>query len=285
MLFSTKFGVLEEVRSMNNKWSVGWIVGLAAWVPVWGAEELPVLSAEVSLPVRSAYVWRGQVINDEAVFQPELSVEKYGVGLGLWLNDNLTDNVGEAGDVDEADWTVYYTRDCGPVNATVGMTEYAYPHQSEPLLIDPEIGVISGGGSVPSTREVFVELTAAESIEWVCVPVLSLNYDFGQVDGLYGSLGVNTAIDLPGEGVSLEMAASLGLGFADYNAYYFGVDTTALNDLTAGVAAPIQLTEEIVLKPGIEYTVLVDDEIRDAADEEYGHCETWVFALALEGSF
>jgi hypothetical protein len=270
---------------MNQKWIMVLIVGLAAGVSAWGVEEETVLSAEVSFPVSSDYVWRGQVINDEAVFQPEFSVEAYGVGVGLWLNDNLTDNVGDAGDVDETDWTVYYTHDLGPINATVGITEYDFPNQSEPVLVDPEIGVISGGGDVPSTRELFVELTIAESLEWACVPVLSLNYDFDQADGFYGSLGTGYAVDLPGEKAGLELATSLGLGSPDYNDYYFGVDTTALNDLAVGVALSIQLTEEIALKPGIDYTVLVDEDIRDAADELYGHREEWVYSLAFEGSF
>lgn len=270
-----------------NTWKIGWAVGLAMGFcgAAWSAEEESEFSVEVSLPVRSAYVWRGQVVNDEAVFQPEVSAEMYGIGVGLWLNQNLTDNVGSAGEWDEVDGTLYYTRDLGPVNTTVGFTEYTYPHQSEEVWIVSPAGEWMRRRDVPSSREVFLELTAAESLEWVCVPLLSLNYDFGEADGFYGSLGAGYSADLFGEKAGLEADVTLGLGSEDYNEYYFGVDTLALNDLTVGVAVPIQLTEALVFKPRVEFAALLDDQIRAAGEDWYGDDQEWIFALALEGSF
>lgn len=257
-----------------------WAAGVGA---VCGAAEEEALSAEIDLPIRSAYVWRGQVLNDEAVFQPELALEKYGVGVGVWLNQNLTDATDRAGEWDEVDLTLYYTRDLGPINLTAGITEYLFPNQSKPLLVDPEAGLVSGGGALPSTREIFLALTPAESLEWGVQPTLTVNADLGEVEGGYAALALAHGRELGG--VEVEGTASLGVADADYNAFYFGVDETAMNDLTVGLTVAQGLNAVWTLSGGVEYTVLCDGAIRDAADELYGHRDAWIFSGGLSGSF
>ena len=37
----------------------------------------------------SSHVWRGQVQNNDFVFQPQVTVEQYGVSLNVWANYDM----------------------------------------------------------------------------------------------------------------------------------------------------------------------------------------------------
>ena len=65
-------------------------------------------SAEAALV--SAHVWRGQVLNNDFVIQPQLTASQYGVSLNIWGNYDLGKNyLGVQGDLSEVDVTLAYT--------------------------------------------------------------------------------------------------------------------------------------------------------------------------------
>ncbi|MGD9612643.1 MAG: TorF family putative porin, partial [Kiritimatiellia bacterium] len=113
--------------------------------------------ANVYADVMSAYVYRGVVGNDEAVFQPGLDVAgPLGLSYSLWANMNLTDNesawypdtLGKWGEVDLGlSWTAPLE---GPVSLTVGATYFMYPQDSSEVLADEETGepLVDADGNV-----------------------------------------------------------------------------------------------------------------------------------------
>jgi len=134
--------------------------------------------AEVYAEVLSAYVYRGAVGNDEAVFQPGLDVTgPFGLGFSLWSSMNLTDNespwypdtAGKWGELNLGlNWTLPLE---GPVSVTVGGTYFVYPQDASEIVTDEETGemVLDDDGLALVTDapaddgyEVYVELAAED---------------------------------------------------------------------------------------------------------------------------
>lgn len=222
---------------------------------------LQAAEATLDLPVNSAYVWRGQVLNDEAVLQPSLSVSaENGLSFSTWANWNLTDSLGEnaENEFNEVDITVSYDIPVEVVDVSVGIADYEYPNQTVAAADET-----SSAFALPSTREAFVTVGKEDLI---LSPSLGVYYDFGQVNSFYYLVGVSQGYDVSEE---LSLTASLSLGAADseYNKYYFGVESSRLNDGNAKLAASYAFNESISLNAYAMYTYLVDSAIRDAAKD------------------
>lgn len=219
------------------------------------------IAAETSLdlPVNSAYVWRGQVLNNEAVFQPSLTVSaENGLSFNTWANWNLTDSLGEnaENEFNEVDLTVSYDVPVEIVDVTVGAAEYTYPNQTTE---DTE----GTAFALPSTREAFVSVGKED---FPLSPSASLYYDFGAVDAFYGVLAICQSFEATKE-LSFDVTLSVGAADSDYNTYYFGVDDAALNDGNAKLGATYAFNDSITISAYAMYTYLLDSSIRDAAKE------------------
>ncbi len=205
--------------------------------------------AGVDLPILSAYVWRGQMLNDEAVIQPALNVEKDGFGVNVWANYDATDRGETHADFSEVDLTVSYGGQWGAMEYGVGVIEYLFPNTD-----------------VSSTREVYGSLSLPDAS--LAVPTLSVYRDVEEADGFYASLALSKEIAL-GDTTTLELIASIGAADEDYNAFYFGVDDAALNDVTTGAKVSFALSKTVTLTPGIQYAWLPDSDIRAGAKALY----------------
>lgn len=221
------------------------------------AAEEPAVSVNADLPVLSAYVWRGQVLNDEAVFQPALNLSKGGFGLNVWGNYNLTDAVADAGECSEIDLTASYGGKVGPLQYGLGVIEYSFPNQT----------LVSGSNSVayPGTREVYVSLSLPDL---PVVPSLSVYRDIDEGECFYGSIGLGYSREIMAK-TTLGLTASLGMGDSDYDRFYFGVDKAKIGDANVGATLTYEVTPNLTLVPGIQYTWLPDDDIREAAGAVY----------------
>jgi hypothetical protein len=114
-------------------------------------------SAEAALV--SSHVWRGQVLNNDFVIQPQLTASQYGVSLNIWGNYDLGKNwLGVQGDLSEVDITLAYTLpiDVNDIALDVGIIGYSYPANGD--FIDP-VGInkkstteLYAGGAVPDQR-------------------------------------------------------------------------------------------------------------------------------------
>jgi hypothetical protein len=143
------------------------------------ADEVEV-SADAS--VLSAYVWRGQVIEDEVVFQPAATVGWKGLELNYWEHYSIDNE-----EWPEQDITASYTYGL----LTAGIVNYNFRN----------------AGDVDDTQEAFVGLTYEDTL---VVPTLTVYRDLGDADGWYGNLSLAHSFCLcdNGELGTLDVAVS-----------------------------------------------------------------------------
>jgi hypothetical protein len=237
------------------------VVPLAlAQAPAAAAEESGGVEASLDLSVLSSYVWRGQVLNDEGVLQPSLTVSEWGFTFNYWGNMNLTDEItGDAHEFSEHDLSVEYGAKCPVTGADVaiGIVNYDFPNQA--------VAGESFDALVRNTHEVYAK---AAFNEVLLAPALAVYYDINEADGFYGSLGVSHSFELC-SAASADIAFSAGMADSDYNLYYWGVDDSALNDGNVSLSLPWTINDTWTITPIITYTWLWDSDIEDAAEQVY----------------
>ena len=254
--------------------------GLLAGMVCWGignarAEEATPVAASLDVPVLSAYVWRGQVLNDEAVVQPGLTVSKNGFALNAWSSYNAAGSY--SGDNEkkfsEVDLTGSYTHSLGPASVGVGLIQYLFPNQT--------LSTENGDVAYPETSEAFATIGLPEI---PLAPTLTVYRDLDTIEGVYAVLGVSQSFGLS-EQVSAVASASVGAGDKDYNLGYFGEDKSALNDVNFGLALPIAVRDNLTIKPAASYVFLPDSSISDAAKSVYGDDNQFVASVTASYTF
>lgn len=213
-------------------------------------------AAEVSLglPIVSSYVWRGQELNKEAVFQPSLSVPLgYNIGFNFWGNMDLTNINKRSGEFTEIDLTLDYSKSFGPLTADVGIISYMFPG----------VAAVGAPGPASSTHELFLSLSA----DVIASPSLAVYSDVDEIKGSYFLLGLSHSFDIKaGPLNSLDLSASAGYGSASYNRGYFGLDKAAPVDLVLGLSLPFTFGT-VGLTPAVSYSYLLDNEISTSLDK------------------
>lgn len=212
------------------------------------------ISADVGL--FSAYVWRGQVLNDRAVVQPSVTAAKGPFSLNVWGNLNLVGD--DQQDTTELDYTAAYTLplNTDDVTVDVGMIFYTFP---------------GDGNTAEETEELFVTATLNNIL---LTPVASLYYDFDEAEGFYGNLAISQGVEIS-DAMSAEIGGSIGYGSQNYNKYYFGNDDAegSLNDYNVYVSADYALSEKLSVGALLQYTMLdgsVDNSGYEANDLLWG---------------
>jgi hypothetical protein len=205
--------------------------------------------------VFSKYIWRGQNVVDDWVLQPGASVGYKGLTGSIWGNMDLTGEVVGEGSLTETDLTLDYSNNIPGLDSlgySVGAIYYSFLNTN----------------SHP-TAEVYGGLTASVPLS----PGVRWYYDFDQIKGSYVQFSLGHTIEkIRTWGRSdechcdVQLGASLGLGTAEYNEGYFGVDQTALNDLTLTAGLPICFGK-LTIKPSVGYSMMVDKDIRAATDK------------------
>ena len=260
------------------------VTALTAAAGVARAEDAKV-TGEFDLPVLSAYVWRGQSLNDQPVAQPSLTVSKYGFSLNTWANYNFSQAYNSHGndnkqDFSELDLTASYATQVGSTNCPIalggGIIQYVFPNQTQMLSTN---GL---GHAQPGTREVYLSVGLPSVI---LAPTLQVNYDFDAANGFYANLGVSQSFELLKDKASLVASASLGAGSTKYNELYFGVDKNTFEDAVLGLALPITLPGGWTLKPAVQYIFMPDSTLGDAAAATYGHKDLVVGSLMASYTF
>ena len=99
---------------------------LVGAVPAFGQEERP--SADLSVSLLSAYIWRGQQLSKNSlVIQPSATFSYKGFSANIWANydTDLYDDIKALDNLTETDYTLSYEHDFGLVSASVGYIYYA----------------------------------------------------------------------------------------------------------------------------------------------------------------
>lgn len=258
----------------NRKWN--WMSVVCAAACMAGAG--PAMGgAAVDVPLLSSYVWRGQVLNKEAVLQPGLTADAYGFSVNAWSSMDLTDQNGSKSEFTEFDWTLSYSYALDMVELGAGVVAYTFPGVT--VESEAEDGTVTGEAAAGTT-----EIFASVGVDVLLAPALTVYYDVDEIEGLYAVASVGHSFELM-EKVGLDLSASLGFGDKDYNNGYFGHDKSALNDLVLGAALPITITEEISLTPSISYMMLPDSDLGDAAEAAFGEKDSVYGGVTLSCAF
>ncbi|OGV68136.1 MAG: hypothetical protein A2283_04560 [Lentisphaerae bacterium RIFOXYA12_FULL_48_11] len=232
------------------------------------ANDTPVSSAYIQLPVVSAYNWRGQIIDDLPVVQPYMSITHRGFTVSAWGNFSLDDKYTGKHDFSEIDLTASYLIPVSFAEISVGIIDYLPTVQADWEL-----------------HEMF--LTAKYPNDWI-IPRVEAYRSFNDYVGYYLLAGLSRQFELSKK---LALAADFysGFGSSKWNIYSFGVDGDRMNDGAVSLALKYQLGSALYVTPSIKYAWLWDSKIQTGADETLpaasSDSDMLIGCLSMEYSF
>lgn len=232
------------------------------------------VSFEVTNDFYSKYIWRGQSINEDYVYQGGASFTYAGLTGGVWGDLDLTDIGENEGEFTEVDYYLDYSGDVPGIEGlgfSVGVINYHFP------------------SVVGDTTEVYWGF----GLDAPLSPSVTVYHDVDVVDGTYISFGLSHSIasifeiapDVP---VGMEMGASVGWGSKKYNEVYWSsddqeIDSSGLNDLALSVSFPVEIAEW-TFAPSLNYVTLLDNEVRGSNNFASGS-DYFFTGLSLSKSF
>ena len=249
------------------KWKVLWWVTIVLGAVTPGLAEEEENSAKddgvevgVTADFFSKYMWRGQNVLNDWVFQPGASVGYKGLTGSIWSNLDLTGETVGAGQMTETDLTLDYTNNVPGLDVlefSVGTIYYSYLNTHA----HPTAEVYGGLG---------LGVPLSPAVRWF--------YDFDLIEGSYLQFSLGHTIEKFHQWrddcyCSLELGASVGYGTDGYNNGYFEVDQGAWNDLTLTAGVPICLGK-FTIKPSLGYSMMIDEGIR-SSEAVAGHADNF----------
>ena len=244
------------------------------------------LEGEGGVELTSSYVWRGEVVNDEACFQPCI---EFGLGdalLRLW-----------------GTWDLRNTSNSSARTRMDATLAYDFVSENKDYILRPAlIAYVYNDDYRGRARDTFeIALLYFWRIPYadgrLLVPQASLYYDFSDIEGVYAALGLRHAAELVKDKMDLEIRANVGWGDRKYVEATFSLpkherdeenrtytaDKSAFLDFTVAISLPMIINERFTLTPGLKYMHLLDSGIRSALDD-YG-LETDNFGGSLTAGY
>jgi hypothetical protein len=225
------------------------------------------------------YIWRGQNLSDDPVFQPDFSGSYEGFTAGIWGNLETTNINRNSGEFTEIDYYIDYSVNVQGVDNlgySIGMITYEFP-------ID---------GSADNTTELY----AGVSLDVLANPAVTFYRDVDEVKGgTYISLGLGhsfeNVFDLAGDTpVGVDIGAILGWGNTTYNKSYWGAKPNGtkiggeMNDLVLTVGFPFELAG-LSFTASASYVTLVGDDIRKIDTYGRGRDDSLVAGIGFSVGF
>jgi hypothetical protein len=221
----------------------------------------------------SKYVWRGQLLNDDYVFQPSISANYKGWTATIWGNNNLTsygasDNSGEFTEYDLAlDYSNKFSED-SKIGYSIGTIHYHFPSLS-----------------YSDTTEIYWGLNFDVPFN----PAFKVYHGLGNENGTYANFSIGHTYEKFATFAkdcycNFQWGASIGWANSTYNVDYWGVDDSRLNDLTLTAAFPMCLPGGWTFKPSINYVTIIDGTLRNA--DTYSKSSDYFFTgLSISKNF
>lgn len=208
------------------------------------------VSLEITADLFSKYVWRGQNLVDDWVFQPGFSIGYAGLTGCIWGSLDLTDENGLKGNFTEIDYSLDYSGSIPGVNVlgySVGVIYYDFPHTS-----------------IDGTTELYWGFSA----DVLLSPSVTVYHDVDEADGIYISASIGHSIEKvaelgSGSAIGLEVGASIGWGNGSYNEFYWGTAGSELNDLVLSASLPIEVSSWTIT-PSVNYVRLLGSDVRNS---------------------
>jgi hypothetical protein len=216
------------------------------------------------------YIWRGQNLVNESVFQPGISAAAGPLSVSIWGDLELTDKTDHEHEFTEFDYTLDYTNTFPGfegLNYSIGTIYYDFPNTD-----------------VPNTTELYWGF----SLDWPVSPSVTVYHDLDEADGTYISTGLSYSIEKITElnenvPVGLNIGANLGWGSSNYNKYYWGMKGSNANDLSLSLSLPVEVAGWTVT-PSVNYVTLLSSDIRKA-DTYSKNSDYLFFGIGLSKSF
>ncbi|MBN2376382.1 MAG: hypothetical protein JXD22_08270 [Sedimentisphaerales bacterium] len=234
------------------------------------AENENAVGFELTTDFFGKYIWRGQNLSDDPVFQPGLNISYGNMSAGVWGNMDLSNINGNSGDFSEMDYSFDYSSNIPGIEVvgySVGVIYYDFP-----------------GTKVKDSTEIYWGL----SLDVPLSPSVTVYHDVDEAEGTYVSLALGHSFEKiielgPEMPIGMEIGTSLGWGSGSYNKYYWGTDQSKMQDLVFSVSFPMEIVGFSV-SPSLNYIMLVSDDIR--ATDAYGTASDFFFAgVSLSKSF
>ena len=245
--------------------------------------------ALVYADILSAYVYNGQVGNDEAVFQPGLDVTgPLGFGYSFWANMDMTDSArswapNSAGDWSELDQGLNWTCPVeGPVSLTLGGIYYAYP-QNTSSLIEAEDGTFSASKHpADGAYETFVKVKADDL---PLTPAVKFCHDLGNQDDWIALFSIGHSFSLM-DSLSLDLTGTLSYSGEYYVETNYSSDAgSAFTHAQLDAVLNYALTEKAAVGLKGSYSSILDGDVRDDIDETDFYPETDIFFGGVTASY
>ncbi len=222
---------------------------------------------EITADYFGKYIWRGQNLSDDPVFQPSLNISYGNLTASIWGNLDTTNINDRSSDFSELDYSLDYSGDLPGfkgIGYSVGLIYYDFP------------GAAADGTTVPDTTEVYWGL----SFDLPASPSITVYHDVDEAEGTYISLGTGYSVEkireiTPEIPVGMELGLSLGWGSGSYNKYYWGTGQSKMNDLVLSASFPTELADW-TLAPSLHYVTLLSNDLRDT--DAYGTDSDFFFA-------
>ncbi len=232
-----------------------------------GGSDASEVQVSVETALVSSHVWRGQVRNNDFVFQPQVTIAQYGVSLNLWANYDLGENyLGVQGDMSEYNFSLAYTLplDYSEVTFDIGLINYQYPANGA--------GTAQFGRNSRSTTELFARATVQSWSQYV-IPSVTFFGDIAEVDGVYILFDIVAPYQVS-DYLWVEGGVSAGWGNTSYNDYYWaGIHDAGWNDYNFYGNASYELTENVTVALNLTYTLVEGGSISTInpyeADEKF----------------
>lgn len=225
------------------------------------------VNLELTADFEGKYIWRGQNVNNESVFQPSVSLSKYGFTGSIWSNMDLTNKNDSSGEFTEYDFSLDYSSAMPGIDGLdflVGAIHYRFPNTA-----------------FKPTTEVYGGL----SFDLPLTPSIKLYRDVDEIDGLYIQFGIGHIFEKVATFsqdcyCGLQIGASTGWGNSAYNKGYFGIDDSKFNDLTLTAGFPICI-RLWTIRPSINYSAMLSDSVRSATV----HSDNFWGGISISRSF
>lgn len=223
---------------------------------------------EVETKFTSAYMWRGQVLNDEYTFQPSVTVKAHDLSFYVWGTWDMTD-VTNSSERTRMDATLDLTRSMGKHIMSLGLTAFVYHDAPSHLSKD--------------TFETYI----GYALNVLFLPSLTVYFDFGEIDGLYASFALAHSFELVDNVLALDIKTTVSGGDEDFNTFSFAPTGeklgSSLVDLTAMASFPFTLGKSghVGITPSLKYMTLLDSELKDAVKTAGEKNDEFAYSLAL----
>ena len=210
-------------------------------------------SADLYVDFYSSYIWRGMVLIEEPVWQPNaslaLNLDDYGsVFTTFFANFNAMTRAhhNQCGGIDELDYAIGYEVDVGFLTLGIAHTWYTFPSITD----SPYEG---------STREINL---SAEIDNAYVVPFVEVNVDYARVDGVYALAGLRKEIQIVDQ-LTMGAEVVLGGGSNPYTEYYFdNKSKSGLVDGNIAIFSKFDITDTVYIGARIAYMAMLDSGIR-----------------------